>query len=201
MTVPVFVEPPTPIAPVDPPEHVSGAAESDPLIAAQNDAARWKALSRQNEQRAKDNADAAKKLADYEAANQTASEKVAAELEKAKAAHSAMVKRAVSAEIKSYAANMFADPEDAAAFLDSSKYATSDGDINTSAVQEDLKELLTRKPHLAKQTGPKTPAPDPSQGAKPDGTAPTLDERIAEAENKGDWKTARELKLSTHFGT
>lgn len=77
--------------------------------------------------------------------------------------------RAVRAEVKAAAAE-FADPEDAAAFLDLARYADDSGDIDTEAIASDLADLLERKPHLRKQAPaaepPRAPKPDPSQGPR-----------------------------------
>lgn len=73
--------------------------------------------------------------------------------------------RAVQAEVKSLAAE-FADPGDAAAFLDLTQYAGADGGIDTAKIEADLAALLERKPHLRKATGPQPPRADPGQGAR-----------------------------------
>jgi hypothetical protein len=72
--------------------------------------------------------------------------------------------RAVRAEVKALAADRFADPGDAAAFLDLGSYADGD-DIDAGRIRADLDDLLTRKPHLAKPSGPRKPTPDPTQAA------------------------------------
>lgn len=82
------------------------------------------------EQRAQEAADAANKRAD------------------------AFQARAVSAEVRSFASGQFADPEDALAFINTAKYVDSNGEIDTSALQTDLTELLERKPHLAAVAAP-----------------------------------------------
>lgn len=87
------------------------------------------------------------------------------------------------------AADGFADPEDAAAFLDLSKYA-KDGDIDTSAIKADLGDLLARKPHLGKTPISRPPAPNPAQGAG-EASASAL---IAAAEASGDSATSIRLK-------
>lgn len=94
----------------------------------------------------------------------------------------ALTQRAVKAEVKALAADGFADPEDAAAFLDLSKYATSDGDVDTEALRGDLADLLSRKPHLGKLPTSRVPAPNPAQGASgsgPSGTPQITREQMA----------------------
>lgn len=102
----------------------------------------------------------------------------------------ALVDRAVRAEIKAMAADGYADPEDAAAFLDLSKYA-KDGDIDTAAIKADLGDLLARKPHLGKTPTSRVPAPNPAQGAQ---ASVDLDAQIADAHKRGDFETVIALK-------
>lgn len=83
----------------------------------------------------------------------------------------ALLTRAVKAEVKALAAAGFADPDDAAAFLDLTKYATADGDVDTETVKTDLAALLARKPHLGKAAGARMPAPNPAQGSSGNGTS------------------------------
>jgi hypothetical protein len=75
--------------------------------------------------------------------------------------------QALRGEIKALAAKEFADPEDAAAFLDPSKYLNDNGQYDEAAVKADLEDLLKRKPHLAREAPrtPRTPAPDRTQGS------------------------------------
>lgn len=79
-----------------------------------------------------------------------------------------LVTRAVKAEIKA-AASGFADPSDAVAFLDPSKYAGDDGEIDTKQIAADLAALLTSKPHLGR--GAQALAPNPAQGTGAGGHA------------------------------
>ncbi|MBQ1164912.1 hypothetical protein KBZ21_43805, partial [Streptomyces sp. A73] len=69
------------------------------------------------------------------------------------------------------AANEFADPEDAAAFLSLDGYVSDDGEVDAEQIRAALKALLKAKPHLAKpaDTGPRRPAPDRSQGSSGNG--------------------------------
>jgi hypothetical protein len=66
----------------------------------------------------------------------------------------AMAERAVRAEVRALAAATFADPSDAAAFLNPSDFVDNDGDVDTKAVEKALADLLKRKPHLAKEQAP-----------------------------------------------
>lgn len=87
----------------------------------------------------------------------------------------ALLNRAVKAEVRAMASEGFADPEDAAAFLDLSKYASGDGDVDSATIKADLADLLARKPHLGKSPTTRTPAPNPAQGASGSG-APSQDD-------------------------
>jgi hypothetical protein len=79
--------------------------------------------------------------------------------------------RAVRSEVKALASAEFADPEDAHAFLDLKSYVDDEGDVDTAAIQQDLKDLLKRKPHLAKpaDTSPRAPKADRTQGSSGNG--------------------------------
>ena len=112
--------------------------------------------------------DLARKVAEFEDRDKSELEKAAAKAERLEAAAKAATARAVKAEVRAAAAE-FADPEDAAAFLDLSSYASADGEIDAEAIQSDLADLLERKPHLrrvaAEPVKPK-PKPDPAQGSR-----------------------------------
>jgi len=81
----------------------------------------------------------------------------------------ALLDRTIKAEIKALASQGFADPEDASAFLDLSKYANGDGDVDSDAIKADLADLLQRKPHLGKSPESRVPAPNPAQGSSGSG--------------------------------
>lgn len=89
--------------------------------------------------------------------------------------------RIVKAEVKALASSVFADPEDAAAFLDLDSYVDGDGDVDTGQIKADLDALLRRKPHLGRNDRP-GPRPDPSQGSGGNGrrTPPTNAEKFAD---------------------
>jgi hypothetical protein len=118
---------------------------------------------------AKARADAAEaKVREFEDAGRSELEKAQnAAADAAKRAEAATA-RAVSAEVRALASE-FADPADAAAFLDLSQYADADGQIDSAKITADLAALLDSKPHLRKQadgSGPRTPRPDPGQGPR-----------------------------------
>ncbi|MFJ2579976.1 hypothetical protein [Kitasatospora aureofaciens] len=117
-------------------------------------------------------------VAEFENRDKTDLERATAAADAASKRAEAATARAVRAEVKALAAAGFADPDDAAAFLDLGRYTDSAGDIDTSTIQADLTALLEKKPHLAKAAGPKGPKPDPSQGPRP--PAPPADFRTAD---------------------
>jgi hypothetical protein len=121
----------------------------------------------------------AAKVAEFEDRDRTELEKATASADAASRRAEAATARAVRAEVKALAAAGFADPDDAAAFLDLAKYTGADGEVDTGAIQTDLTALLERKPHLARPAdGPRGPRPDPSQGARP--PAPPADFRAVD---------------------
>ncbi|MEU9333133.1 hypothetical protein AB0D49_08205 [Streptomyces sp. NPDC048290] len=125
----------------------------------------------------------ARKVQDFEDAQKTEVERATAKAERLAEQVAKATKRAVLAEVKAAAAE-FADPEDAAAFLDLSAYTGGDGEIDTGAISADLDALLDRKPHLRRAAGEpvkKTPKPDPGQGARP--PEPPADFRTASRED------------------
>ncbi|MFI1580022.1 hypothetical protein [Embleya sp. NPDC020630] len=112
----------------------------------------------------------ARKVADFEDRDKSELEKATAKAEASAARADKATQRAVLAEVKAAAAD-FADAEDAAAFLDLTRYTDDAGDIDTEAIRTDLDALLQRKPHLRKATAAiepekKTPRPDPGQGSR-----------------------------------
>lgn len=73
--------------------------------------------------------------------------------------------RAVAAEVKALAANDFADPADAAHFLELKDFVDDDGEIDTAAIASSLDALLKAKPHLGKPDETPRLRPDRSQGS------------------------------------
>jgi hypothetical protein len=125
--------------------------------------------------------DLARKVADFEDRDKSELEKATSKAERLEAAIVKATARAVKAEVRAAAAE-FADPEDAAAFLDLAAYTSDDGEIDTEAISVDLDALLERKPHLrrAAAEGPKKPAPKPDPGQGPRPSEPPTDFRKAD---------------------
>lgn len=181
---PAATDPPVPTEPATP-ETKDWQAEAD----------KWKRMSRENEARAKANADAAKRLAEIEDAAKSEADKLAEKLTAAEDRAKAATAMAVAARVQAAATGRFADPQDAVDAL-GADFLTDAGQIDSDAIETALAALLERKPHWAAQAapaGPRIPAPDPAQGARP-GVIPTLDAQIAEAERSGDFKRSIALK-------
>jgi hypothetical protein len=113
----------------------------------------------------------AQKAQELEDAKKTEQERLTEQLTAVEQRMQSFRQRAVRSEVKALAASEFADPEDAHAFLDLNSYVDDDGDVDTAAIQQDLKELLKRKPHLAKpaDTSPRAPKADRTQGSSGNG--------------------------------
>ncbi|MCX4886048.1 hypothetical protein [Streptomyces sp. NBC_00847] len=151
----------------------------------------WKTRAKEAEDLAKDQA---AKLKAYEDAEKTEAERQADALQAATERAEKATRLAVSAKVEAMAAGRFQDPMDAVESLQSGSYVGEDGLVDTAAITAALDGLLERKPHwAATEPGPRTPRPDPAQGARP-GTPPNLSQRIAEAEQAGNTKLALALK-------
>ncbi|MER8220889.1 hypothetical protein ABTZ58_09915 [Streptomyces sp. NPDC094143] len=113
----------------------------------------------------------AQKARELEDAQKSEQERLTEQLTAAEQRIQSFRQRAVRSEVKALAAAEFADPEDAHAFLDLNSYVDDDGDVDTAAIQQDLKDLLKRKPHLAKpaDTSPRAPKADRTQGSSGNG--------------------------------
>jgi len=117
----------------------------------------------------------AQKARELEDAQKTEAQRMSEQLTAAQQRIQAVQQRAVRSEVKALASAEFADPEDAHAFLSLDSYVTEDGDVDTDAIQRDLKGLLQRKPHLAKpvDNSPRSPRPDHTQGSSGNGNRST----------------------------
>lgn len=108
-----------------------------------------------------------KRLAEIESANQTESEKAiaAARAEGRTEALSVANTRIVSAEIKSAASGVLANPDLAVRLIDASQFEVDeDGNVDTRAIAAEVQRLVKDEPYLA--AGAK-PAPLPGGGATP----------------------------------
>ncbi|MFJ2863688.1 hypothetical protein [Kitasatospora sp. NPDC087314] len=185
--------PPTPEPPAADPPTPPDAPEPAPKDW-QAESEKWKRLSRENETRAKTNADAAKRLAEIEDAQKSETEKLTERLAAAEDRATAATRLAVAARVEAMATGRFADPQDAVDALGGG-FLDDAGQIDATAIEQALTALLERKPHWAAAgpTGPRTPAPDPAQGARPNST-PTLAQQISDAESRGDVQASIALK-------
>ncbi|TWP47427.1 hypothetical protein FKR81_32460 [Lentzea tibetensis] len=160
----------------------------------------YKALYEQSQQKltravntAREHREKAKRLDEIEAAQQTEAERATARATAAEQQLVGLRRTAVDAEIRA-AATGWADPTDAPLYLDDrDRYIGEGGVIDTATIAADLTAVLTQRPHLARADGPRRPAPDPSQGQRPNGPS-GITEQIREAEARGDWATAISLK-------
>jgi hypothetical protein len=92
--------------------------------------------------------------------------------------------RIVRAEIKAAAKGVLHDPADAFTFIDPTEFEVDDnGEVDADEIASAIADLVTRKPYLAAQGGPKGPRPDRSQGASTTGTATTAQQFAALADN------------------
>lgn len=109
------------------------------------------------------------KLTEYEQwveSQKSETEKLQGQVSQAQEAVKAANRRALVSEVKALAADSWADPGDAVAFLDVDKYIGTEGaaDFDSERIGTDLKAILEKKPHLAKATDAtqRGPKPDPS---------------------------------------
>lgn len=185
--------PPTADPPKDPATPPPPATGDDPALgpAGEKALAEWKKRAKDAETLAKQQAD---QLQAIEDAKKTETERLADRAKAAEDRATAATRLAVASKVEALAAGRFADPQDAVDALAAGAFTTDQGGIDANAITGALDDLLTRKPHWAAGAGnPSVPRPDPSQGARPGGT-PTLAQRVAEAEAKGDTRLAIALK-------
>lgn len=183
--------PPAPAAdPAAPPEPGDGA---DPALGPEGEKALaiWKQRAKDAEALSKDQAT---RLKAFEDAQKTDAERQADALKEAQARAESATRLAVSSKVEALAAGRFQDPLDAVEALQGGAYLTDAGAVDAEAITAALDDLLTRKPHwAAAEPGPRTPRPDPAQGARP-GSAPNLAQQITDAEKAGNTRLALALK-------
>lgn len=149
----------------------------------------WQAEARKWEKRAKDNKDAADRLAAFEAAQMTEQEKaVKAASEQGRTAALAEAAPAIAqARLEAAAARKGVDLTPFADLLDVSKFITN-GEVDTAAITAAVDKLATLAPRGAGRSGG-----DMGGGGSGD-TPASLDKQIAEAEARRDFRTAIALK-------
>lgn len=153
---------PTPDVTPDDPDTPTTPTETD------DEAAKWKELSRKNERAHKA---ALKELEQLKQASMSEQEKAVAQ---AKAAGyteglSAATERLRRAEVRAAASGLLADPSDAVHLLDLEKYLPNDdGDFDRKAIEADISALVKVKPYLGAtpgngsgEGGPRGSAPQP----------------------------------------
>ncbi|MFJ9628088.1 hypothetical protein ACIRU8_10390 [Streptomyces sp. NPDC101175] len=181
--------PPVPPAPVPP--------EDDPALGPEGEKAlaEWKKRAKDAEALTKSQAT---ELQTFRDRDKTDAEKQADALAAATKRAEQATRLAVTSQVEALAAGRFQDPQDAVGALQGTSFLAEDGTtIDRAAITTALDDLLTRKPHWAAGAGgPRNPQPDPSQGPRPGGNPGTLDQQIAEATAKKDWRTVLSLQNS-----
>jgi len=151
--------------------------------------AKWKAA----EKRA---AEAAQRAADLEAMqDKTAEER--AELERQRESEKAILAKAqqmvAKTSLKAAAKGVLADPSDVLVFIDpADAEVNEDGEVLNA--DELIAELLERKPHLAAAQREGRIGGSADAGARKTPPPVSVDERIAEAQAQGDWRTVISLQ-------
>ena len=152
----------------------------------------WKALARKWEQRAKENRRAAEELEKLRQERMTEAEKAVAEAERRARAEAAREygARLARAEFRALAAakglNIDSDIFD---LVDTSRFVDDEGEIDEAAIKAAVAKLAKLAPKPGGTSG------GDFTGGNGGGTPPkSLQDQIAEAEQRGDWRTARRLK-------
>jgi hypothetical protein len=131
---------------------------------------KWKALARKHETTAKSNADAAKRLAEIEAANASDLEKAvkAARDEGRAEVQTAANARLITAEARALAAEMqFRKPTHAVRLIDLAEVTVDDtGEVDTAAVRKLLDDLAKDDPLLLAMPDDGRPKGDADQGVR-----------------------------------
>jgi hypothetical protein len=190
--------PPVPAAPPASPPAADPATppeggDGDPALGPAGEKAltEWKKRAKEAEQLSKDQA---ARLKTFEDAQKTEAERQADALKAAQDRAEKATRLAVSSKVEALASGRFQDPQDAVDALSGGSFVSEEGAVDAEAITAALEDLLTRKPHWAAgEPGPRTPRPDPAQGARP-GTAPNLAQQVAEAEKAGNTKLVMALK-------
>lgn len=163
-------DPTTNTDPTDPP-----TSNEPPAADNADDAAKWKALARKHEDRAKANAAAAKELEALKASMMSDQEKaIAAAVAAAKADTSAVFGgRLVAAEFRAAAAGRNIDVNAVLDAVDAAKFLADDGTPDTARIVEWVNKVAPK----ADSTPP--PPKDFGQGARQPTAAPQITDRAA----------------------
>ena len=161
----------SPSSETDQPAALAAATEpaGDALLgpAGEKALAEWKQRAKDAEKTSRAQAARLQEIEDRDKTEvQKASERATAAEQRA----TAMVERAARAEVRALAASTFADPSDAAAFLNLGDFVDEGGDIDSKGIEKALADLLKRKPHLGKE---QPAAPSFDGGARTTAGAPT----------------------------
>lgn len=101
--------------------------------------------------------------------------------------------RIVRAEIRAQAAGKLNDPADALLYLNPADFEVGeDGELDQAAIEAAVEDLVSKKPYLAAQGGPRFRG-DPDAGARKE-SAKSIDDQIAEATAAGNHQLAIALK-------
>lgn len=155
-----------------------------------SEAEKWKSLARKHETNAKSNADAARRLAELEAANQTETEKAVSEAEQRgrSAALADFGQRIAAAEIKAALTGVVPDPSAIVEDLNLGKYVTDTGDVDQEAVtalRAKYETFATKPPVADLKQGQPPGAAKPGQLTRADLAGMTPDQiNAARAEGR-----------------
>ena len=152
------------------------------------EARKWERRAKANEATAATNAAAATKLAEIEAANQTAAERAEAAAKAAEDRAQSAVLRIASAEARAALTGIVPDPAAVVEDLNLSRYVNADGEVDTDAIAA----LRAKYAALAPAAGPRAPGFNPAQGANASG--PSLNDLIRDAEQKRNPRESIRLK-------
>lgn len=172
-------ETPAAVEGADPDESTEDTTtESTESTESTTDSTDWKAQSRKHERAAKANAEAARELAALKAKDQTESQRLSTERDAATTRATAMLQRAVKAEVRSAAAGLkFRDSSDAMRLLDLDDLTDDEGEVDTDQVTAALQAIATAKPYLLDAD----PVPPGRSGNPVTGTGDLPDEGSVEA--------------------
>lgn len=181
---------PTPPAPPANPPAPTPPAPTPPAGGAEPD---WKTEARKWEKRAKENSTAADDLAALKASQMTDQEKAVTEAEKRGRTAAAIDhgKELAASRFEAAAAKAGLDLGEAADLIDTARFVDKDGKVDTAAITAAVKQLAKLAPAKG---GPGRSGGDLGNGSGQQ--QPTIDQQIAEAQAKGDWRTVMRLQNS-----